>query len=316
MMLTWSNLLLALVIAVVYVYVRRLRRAPLPPGPRKLPLIGNLLNFPMEKQWEAYTRWAKEYDSDILHVEILGQSMIILNTRDACADILDKRSAHYSGRTSMTMLTDLMGWNHALPFLSYGKQPGAFRASSRRFIDEYINRPIGRARNSITRTSCVHAFLRRMLDAKPDGLEGNARLLVGGIIIGMAYGSAPDSENDPCIVISEKVAKAVLNAVAPGRYLVNMIPALKYIPAWLPGAQFKRDALEWREQTRIMIEESYITVKEQMVSGSAAPSLLSVMLSKALSSTEEQLLKHTAGILYVAGIDTVGLSLAAVLAAY
>lgn len=111
--------------------------------------------------------------------------------------------------------------------------------------------------------------------------------LVGGIIIGMAYGSAPESENDPCIVISEKVAKAVLNAVAPGRYLVNMVPVLKYIPAWLPGkvsrphlgevllnemlhggAQFKRDALRWRDQTHIMIEESYATVKEQMVGAS------------------------------------------------
>ncbi|KAI4524746.1 cytochrome P450 [Schizophyllum commune Loenen D] len=312
MMLSWSNLLSVLVFATVYIYVRRLRRAPLPPGPRKLPFIGNLLNFPMEKQWEAYTAWAKEYDSDILHVEILGQSMIILNTREACADILDKRSAHYSGRTSMTMLTDLMGWNHALPFLPYGKRP----RKSRRFIEEYINRPIGRRRISATRTSCVHAFLRRMLDAKPDGLEGNARLLVGGIIIGMAYGSAPESENDPCIVISEKVAKAVLNAVAPGRYLVNMLPVLKYIPAWLPGAQFKRDALRWREQTHIMIEESYATVKEQMVSGSAAPSLLSVMLSKTLSSTEEHLLKHTAGILYVAGIDTVSPSLEAIPAAH
>lgn len=28
----------------------------------------------------------------------------------------------------MTMLTDLMGWNHALPFLSYGKQPCTFHA--------------------------------------------------------------------------------------------------------------------------------------------------------------------------------------------
>ena len=51
-----------------------------------------------------------------------------------------------------------------------------FRRKSRRFIDEYVNRPVGRERISTTRTSCVHAFLRRMLDAKPDGLEGNARL--------------------------------------------------------------------------------------------------------------------------------------------
>lgn len=52
------------------------------------------------------------------------------------------------------------------------------------------------------------------------------------------------------------------------------------------------------------------------VSGSAAPSLLSVMLSKTLSSTEEHLLKHTAGILYVAGIDTVSPPIEAILAAY
>ncbi|KAL1751153.1 cytochrome P450 [Schizophyllum commune] len=304
MTLTLSNLILYLVFVAVYIYVRRLRRAPLPPGPRRLPLIGNLLNFPLKKQWGAYTAWAKQYNSDILHVEILGQSMIILNTREACADILDKRSVHYSGRTSMPMLTDLMGWNHALP------------RKSRRFIDEYVNRPIGRERISTTRTSCVHAFLRRMLDAKPDGLEGNARLLVGGIIIGMAYGFAPELDWTGLEFTRAKVAKAVLNALAPGRYLVNMIPALKYIPAWLPGAQFKRDAHEWREQMHIMMEESYATVKEQMVTGSAAPSLLSAMLSKTLSSTEEHLLGHTAGMLYIAGIDTVSPPLAANLAAY
>ncbi|KAI5888178.1 cytochrome P450 [Schizophyllum commune H4-8] len=254
----------------------------------------------MERQWETYTAWAKEYDSDILHVEILGQSMIILNTRDACTDLLDKRSARYSGRTSLPMLTDLMGWSHALPFLPYGDK----WRKSRRFIDEYINRPIGRERIFTTRSSCVHAFLRHMLNAKPDGLEDSARLLVGRIIIDMAYGFAPESENDPFIALSEAVAKAVLNAITPGRYLVNMIPALKYVPVWLPGARFKRDALRWRDQNNIMIEESYARVKEQIVSDSAAPSLVSVMLSKIWSSTEETLLKHTAGILYIAGIDT------------
>jgi hypothetical protein len=32
-----------------------------PPGPKKLPILGNLLNMPKQRQWIAYQRWAKEY---------------------------------------------------------------------------------------------------------------------------------------------------------------------------------------------------------------------------------------------------------------
>ena len=33
---------------------------PLPPGPKGLPVIGNLLDMPTSFEWETYHKWSKE----------------------------------------------------------------------------------------------------------------------------------------------------------------------------------------------------------------------------------------------------------------
>jgi hypothetical protein len=88
----------------------------LPPGPTKWPIIGNLLDIPKNHAWEVYASWSKKYgslslnpsiclliffafahlylDSDILRLEVLGTSMIILNSYKSAKEILEKRCAN------------------------------------------------------------------------------------------------------------------------------------------------------------------------------------------------------------------------------
>ena len=78
-------------------------RPSYPPGPKPLPLLGNVLDMPTSREYETYTRWGKEF-GDVVHISALGKHIIILNSVKAANDLLERRSAIYSDRPYLPML--------------------------------------------------------------------------------------------------------------------------------------------------------------------------------------------------------------------
>ena len=58
---------------------RRRGGLPYPPGPRPVPLIGNLLDIPRESSWIAYTELAKKYGAS--HAFSPSRGSVICETR-------------------------------------------------------------------------------------------------------------------------------------------------------------------------------------------------------------------------------------------
>jgi hypothetical protein len=80
----------------------RQRTLPLPPGPKPLPLIGNLLDIPKEKDWLTYCAWHARY-GDVVLIDVLGTKMLVLGSARAVGDLLEGRGTIYSDRPSTPM---------------------------------------------------------------------------------------------------------------------------------------------------------------------------------------------------------------------
>ncbi|KAJ7453509.1 cytochrome P450 [Mycena latifolia] len=294
----------ALAATLYSLYLRRNRsQLPLPPGPAKLPLIGNLLDIPANFQWEKYMEWSKEYDSDIIHLNLAGQSVIILSSFEATTALLERRSSIYSDRPDVPMVTDpeLMDWEYNVGLMKYGD---GWRRS-RRLLNETFNVKAARQYRPLE-MAAARVLLQRLLD-RPDAFLDHFSQMAGEVIIAVTYGIHVLPFNDPYITVANTAIQNAGVAALPGRFLVNSLPLLKHVPSWFPGAGFKRQAKEWRKTVLAMRDLAFAETKRQMESG-IAPRSFTVEHLEGLRDEavyyQEKDVKGTAAIMFAAGADT------------
>lgn len=82
---------------------RNLSSFPLPPGPKRDPIIGSVRSFPQDRWYETFCGWQKTY-GDMIYVNLLGTSMLITNSLKVARDLTEKRGHIYSGRQKDIML--------------------------------------------------------------------------------------------------------------------------------------------------------------------------------------------------------------------
>lgn len=98
-------------------------------------------------------------------------------------------------------------------------------------------------------------------------LNVNVRSSLAASIISSTYGLDVRPENDPNIERAEKALDNFKHAAIAGLYLVDVLPFLKHVPSWMPGAGFKRFAEKSRPDTIDMLNAPFIEGCNRIVSG-------------------------------------------------
>ncbi|KAI0335310.1 cytochrome P450 [Cubamyces sp. BRFM 1775] len=297
----------AVVLTILVLRMRRQGKAyprclPLPPGPKRRPIVGNALDIPLSKQWLTFQRWAEEY-GDIFSISLLGQPVIVLNSVKTAKDLLDRRSAIYSDRFKSTVVR-LIGWDWNVALMGYGQQ----WRQTRRAFHEHFHQGAARRYES-TQLSGARKYVTRLL-ANPDNYVQDLRYDLGATILEVSYGILAQGHNDKYIVIGERAVEGPSEALVLGALWVEFLPFLRHLPPWLPGASYQRKAANWRADAMALKHVPFERAIESFRDGEGTWSLASEILHREYqvgnetSAGTEELAKNVAAVTYGAGADT------------
>ncbi|KAJ2915395.1 hypothetical protein MD484_g5040, partial [Candolleomyces efflorescens] len=281
-------------------------RLPLPPSLPFAEHLGNVLKnrFP----YLLYHDWAKECGTDIISAQAENRTIIALNSLEAVTTVLEHRATIYSDRVQDVMKCDVMGWGWVMSSLPYGD-----RWRKERSLFQHHLQP---SSAKVHGPRCIR-FVRGML--LPRLLEGPKEVIpvirqfLGGLTLSISYGIPIQSKNDPYVRLAEKAIAGIrLAETEEETYLVDRYPVLKYVPGWVPGASWKRNAMKWRSWEVDMREKPFDMALKSIRSGKFKPSFTSeavTALDLEANVEDVNAIRNVAAMIYAAGADTLASSI-------
>ncbi|KAH6899210.1 cytochrome P450 [Coprinopsis sp. MPI-PUGE-AT-0042] len=233
-----------------------------------------------------------------------GASVLVLNSLPVINDLLERRSSKYSDRLQLPAVAmTTADWNFGL--FPYGP---SWRAHRRAFHQQMNQKAVSQYRPIIR----LHTtkFLRHLLK-DPGNVLDDTQTLFGQIILHMAYGIRDEKYIKDFTILAEKQIQGIASALVPGRFLVNTLPFLRFVPSWFPGAGWKKMFQELAEVNKQISIKPFQDAKRRIQEGTqdGYPSIVGHLLDRltvnnGAEAQNQEVIQNVAAIAYIAGADT------------
>lgn len=244
---------LAIVTAILLLLIRSLwkqlsNRRPLPPGPKGLPLIGNLHHVPKHRQFEQYYQWSKEY-GPILYLDMAGQPLVVLSSYKVAHDLLSLRGSRYSHRPRMVWFNELVTKGMHILVRPYD---AAYRLHQR--MEASLLNP-GAARRytplqDLESSQMLFDILKESDAAGNNGIYALRHIerSMASLIYSLSYGYRLRTGHEEAFEDAKLVQAQFKETGLFGGYIVDVLPVLNNLPAFLAPWKKKAEDLYQLEE--------------------------------------------------------------------
>ncbi|KIW74043.1 hypothetical protein PV04_02111 [Phialophora macrospora] len=272
------------------------KRPNLPPGPPRLPIIGNLHQAPEHYPWRTYQEWSKQY-GPIFSLQYGLNTIIMLGTHEAAHDLLDKRSNIYSSRPRVVMGGECVSKGYRTLLMPYGQQ----WRNHQRLQGSFLNIRISQSYRKLQELESLQ-LIYELLDSNADFADRYHRYS-SSLIFALAYGRRMIRGDEREVKGIDQVMDNFLYAARVGTWLVDALPSLNYLPGLLAPWKRLGDKLHAFE-SKLYLDN----LSQGQVSKSWNWSKQAGQMKEGQAMTEKEL-AYDVGILYEAGSDTTTMAL-------
>ncbi|KAL4762922.1 cytochrome P450 [Aspergillus foveolatus] len=288
----------SLVVALAPYTWASLRPKNFPPGPKPLPLIGNLNLIPPSKAFLLFHQWTKKY-GPIIGLKFGPTNVVVLNNWKDVQELLEKRGHIYSSRPDNYIANELICKNHThILFAPYGDGWKALRkAAQGLFTPRELAGvlPIQEAEATQTAFDLIRS---------PERYYEHIQRYTTAVILASVFGQRGADFNSPNVQALYDVQNRFTALLEPGAAPpVDGITFLRHIPEFL--APWKRRAKEIRRDQRALYFRLYNATKERMAKGIRTGCFMEKLIDDQIKNgLDDEHTTYLGGILMEAGSDT------------
>ncbi|KAL2759304.1 hypothetical protein ACRALDRAFT_1054550 [Sodiomyces alcalophilus JCM 7366] len=292
--------LFSIVVVCPLLWTRDSRLKYLPPGPKGLPIIGNMLDMAdTDKMMTTAKDWADEY-GEIFYTKVGLSRFIWLSSPTAVKDLMDKRGSIYSSRAPSPMINKVSN-DERINFLPYGDKWRTIR----NILHSALNLETSSTYKPVQDFESKQAVWE-ILNAKDDmAFNDINRRYSTSTIMTITYGHRVRDLNDPLHQDILKIVRHFSLATAPGGWMIDTLPMLADVVPQFLLQNWKDVAQKWYKEDSEIYLKLYNKLMDDIKNGTAPDCFLKDLAREKLEKNPipDVTAAFAAGALIEAGSD-------------
>ncbi|KAJ9102651.1 hypothetical protein QFC19_004760 [Naganishia cerealis] len=256
-----------------------------------------MYQIPKSRPWVQMAKWSEEFGP--MYTLWMGPTtpVLIVGNAGIANELLDKRGAIWSSRPRMIMTSELVSRGLRMTFMQFTE-----RWKQQRKLLHTMTQPRAATTYEPIQDEESRQLVQDMLK-RPTDYWSHCQRYAGSTIMQIAFNKRALSITDPAIVDMRRINEQMTKTAVPGRYMVDSLPILNYIPERF--ASWKQEASVLFEDTLRLFRSHVDDVYREVKSGSDVNCFAKTILENkdkyGLTNDEATFL---AGAMYGAGSDT------------